>query len=162
MIAAILLFATPLAAQETGKKVAIFDFELVDTSLDGEMLGTTDAEFSRLAMIGDRLRAYYDEHADFTIIGAPEVATEGRKHNLQSCGQCDVKIAREAGADLAVTGVVQKVSNLILSLTIYVRDTESGEIVQMAGTDIRGNTDESWGHGLRWMAKNRLHLIPAK
>ena len=28
--------------------------------------------------------------------------------------------------------------------------------MQAAGTDIRGNTDESWEHGIRYLIKNRL------
>ena len=32
------------------------------------------------------------------------------------------------GADLAITGVVQKVSNLILNINIYVRDVHTGRL----------------------------------
>jgi hypothetical protein len=40
-------------------------------------------------------------------------------------------LAAELSADRAVTATMQKVSNLILNINVYVRDMESGEIVQV-------------------------------
>ena len=66
----------------------------------------------------------------------------------------------------AVSGVVQKVSNLILNIHIYVWDANSGRLLQAMSADIRGNMDEpfvsldeSTAEGLRrlllqiWQAK---------
>ena len=36
-----------------------------------------------------------------------------------NCGGCDMRLARRIGAELAITGTVQKVSNLILNMNIY-------------------------------------------
>ncbi|ODN68422.1 DUF3280 domain-containing protein [Methylobrevis pamukkalensis] len=156
------LFAGPAVAEEP-RKIAILDIELLDTSLGGEMNGGKDKpELARVAMLGDMLRGYYRDLPAYTVVDTPEMRAQGQTHNLQSCGGCDVTIGRAGGADLVMTGVVQKVSNLILSITLYVRSTETGELVQMAGTDIRGNTDESWQHGMRWLARNRLHILPPK
>ena len=43
---------------------------------------------------------------------------------------------------------MQKVSNLILNINIYVRDAETGDLVAAASADIRGNTDKSWSRGV--------------
>jgi hypothetical protein len=52
-------------------------------------------------------------------------------------------LARRIGAELAITGTVQKVSNLILNMNIYVRDASSGATTAAMSADMRGNTDET-------------------
>ena len=51
---------------------------------------------------------------------------------------------------------MQKVSNLILNLNVYVRDARSGAMLRVSSTDIRGNTDEAWQRGVRYLVRNRL------
>src|SRR5262245_22225059 len=76
--------------------------------------------------------------------------------NLQACGGCDTRLARRIGAEMAITGTVQKVSNLILNMNIYVRDASSGATIAAMSADMRGNTDESWSRTLNWLVHNRL------
>jgi hypothetical protein len=49
---------------------------------------------------------------------------------------------------------VQKVSNLILNINLYTEDVQTGRIEFAHSVDIRGNTDESWRHGLNYMIRN--------
>jgi hypothetical protein len=84
------------------------------------------------------------------------VAAAAHASNLQACGGCDAQLARQVGADLAITGTVQKVSNLILNMTIYIRDAASGRPLTAMNADFRGNTDESWSRTLDWLVRNRL------
>jgi len=65
-------------------------------------------------------------------------------------------LALKLGADLAMTGVVQKVSALILNINIYVRDTQSGQLIASMSVDLRGNTDESWSRAMNYLLRNRL------
>ena len=76
--------------------------------------------------------------------------------NLQACGGCDVEFAQRIGAELAVTGVMKKISTLILSLTIFVRDAQTGRLITAATADFRGNTDESWTRATSYLVRNRL------
>src|SRR3546814_20443016 len=62
---------------------------------------------------------------------------------LYSCSGCEAKLARELGAAQSITGYVYKISTLILYITVAVRDTESGRLLEKASVSIRGNTDES-------------------
>jgi hypothetical protein len=84
------------------------------------------------------------------------VAAQARASNLQACGGCDVTLAKQVGAELAITGTVQKVSNLILNFTVYVRDANTGNLIAAMNADFRGNTDESWTRALGWLIRNRL------
>ena len=84
------------------------------------------------------------------------VAEAARGSNLQACGGCDGDYAKKIGAAFSITGTVQKVSNLILNISIYVRDAASGNVILSMNADMRGNTDESWSRALKWLIKNRL------
>jgi hypothetical protein len=75
---------------------------------------------------------------------------------LQACGGCDVQYAQQLGADLAVTGVVQKVSALILNMNIYLRDARTGRLVTAMSADFLSNTDESWSRTMSFLLRNRL------
>ncbi len=75
---------------------------------------------------------------------------------LYKCNGCEADLAKTAGAELAMTATVQKVSNLILNLNIYLREAGTGKLVRAMSVDIRGNTDETWLRGIRWLVKNRL------
>lgn len=139
-------------------RVAVFDFELIDTSLEGEMMGPQAAEAERLGRLGERLREAVASAPGFEVVPIAPVAEEARARRLQGCGGCDRDLAERLGADWAVTGTVQKVSNLILNVNLYVREVEGGETIQTMSADIRGNTDESWSRGLDWLIENRLDL----
>jgi hypothetical protein len=136
--------------------VAAFDFELIDTSLEGETNGPRADEQARLIRLSDQLRRRLAESGRFTLLDITPVASEARANNLQACGGCDTSLARRIGAEVAITGTVQKVSNLILNVNIYVRDASSGATIAAMSADMRGNTDESWSRTLDWLVRNRL------
>lgn len=164
MIACLLLLlcllAPSLAAAEP-LRLAIFDFEMIDTSLDGEMKGTSSEEKARLAKLAPVLREKLAASDRYVVVDATPVIGRAQAQNLQACGGCDAMLAREVGADVALTGTVQKVSNLILNLNIYLRDAKDDRLLQSMSADFRGNTDESWSRALSYLIRNKLLAEPA-
>jgi hypothetical protein len=151
------VLATPVAGAAEPARLALFDLELVDSSLQGEMSGPDPAEEARLRMVQEELRVRLEESGRFQLVDTTPVADLVEAAGvLWSCNGCEVKIARRLDADLALVGWVQKVSNLILNLNIVIRDTATREQVFASSVDIRGNTDESWRHGMRYLLDNRL------
>jgi hypothetical protein len=137
-------------------RAAVFDFEWIDTSLEGAMGGLRQDEQQRLQELGGRLRRELAASGRFELVDVAPVAEEARRSNLQACGGCDARMARALGAQLAITGTVQKVSNLILNINIYMRDAKTGRLLAASSADMRGNTEESWFRTLDWLVKNRL------
>jgi len=137
-------------------KLAVFDFEMIDSSLQGEVNGPRTDEQERLMRVGDQVRKSLADSGKFQVIDIAPVNAAAHASNLQACGGCDIKLAEELGADLAMTGVVQKVSNLILNVNIFLRDVHTGKLVAAASTDMRGNTDESWTRATNYLVRNRL------
>ena len=137
-------------------KIAYFGIVFIDTSTEGAVQGVRQDETERLQM----LEAYVAEDLTkrgFTLLDLSPVE-EGinRIASVADCNFCDVLMARELGADYSAVGEVQKVSNLILSMNLVVRDTVEGKYVRGLSVDIRGNTDDSWRRGMRYILKNNI------
>jgi hypothetical protein len=137
-------------------KLAVFDFELLDTSLRGQMNGPRRDEHERLMRAGEQLRKELAESGKFQLLDILPVNAAAHASNLQACGGCDVHFAQQLGADLYITGVVQKVSELILIMSIYVRDAHTGHLVSAMNAHLRGNSDESWSRATTFLLHNRL------
>lgn len=153
-IALMLALTSPTRADPL--KVAVFDFELVDTSLQGEVEGPRTDEQRRLIDAGNQVRKALAESGQFAVLDIAPVNAAAHGSNLQACGGCDVQLAQRLAADLAITGVVQKVSNLILNMNFYLRDARSGNLITAMSADFRGNTDESWSRAASYLLRNRL------
>jgi hypothetical protein len=138
-------------------RIAVFDFELQDASHEGAIDGERPDQTARLKLVSEELRSLMQGTDRFRVVDiGPARQAVAEKGPLIYCNGCDRDIARDIGADLALTGLIYKVSNLILEIHIHVRDVETGKIVAKMSSSIRGNTDESWLHGIRWMFRNRL------
>ena len=105
---------------------------------------------------GDQLRRELGESGKFQILDVAPVNVAAHQNNLQACGGCDAKLAHQLGADLFISGTVQKVSNLILNVNVYLHDAETGRLITAASVDMRGNTDESWSRATHYLVKERL------
>lgn len=154
-ITALMLMLPKLACADPAR-VAVFDFELLDTSLQGEVNGPRTDEHDRLMRAGDQLRRELRESGKFDVLDIAKVNAAAHGSNLQACGGCDVQYAKQIGADIAITGTVQKVSNLILNMNLYLRDVQTGRLVTSMSADLRGNTDESWSRAMSYLVRNRL------
>jgi hypothetical protein len=159
LVAAILhqVLATSIASAAEPARLALFELELIDSSLQGEIEGTDPLDEARLRMIQEELRTRLQQSGRFHLVDTAPVADQvGAAGVLWSCNGCEVAIARRLDADLALVGWVQKVSNLILNFNVVIRDTSTRKQVFASSVDIRGNTDESWLHGIRYLLDNRL------
>ena len=143
------------AAHAAPLRAAVFDFEFVDTSPEPPR----PDEEARLRRLDQQLRDLLARSGQYQPVDLGAVATAARAANLREC-DCDVAFARQIGADVSVTGWVQKVSNLILNINAVIRDVPSGRVVRAGSVDIRGNTDESWSRGLAYLVENRLLTPP--
>ncbi len=135
-------------------RVAFFGMQFVDLSMEGSVNGTRQDESTRTMMATELVTEDMTARG-FTLVSIDPVSGKLAKvANPARCNGCDVALAAELGADYSLTGEVHKVSNLILSLELNLRDATTGDTVRAGTVDIRGNTDESWQRGLRYLMKN--------
>ncbi len=136
--------------------VAFFGLHFIDTSTEGAVNGTRADQIARTGMARDFVAENLTAQGFSLVDLAPVQATLDRTANPAHCNGCEVRMARELGADYALVGEVQKVSNLIISMNLVLRDARTGQPVRAAAVDIRGNTDDSWRRGLSYLLRNRI------
>lgn len=156
-VSAAAAFAAPAAS------VAVFPFDLIDREQEGEFVKVKrPEETARLALITGELRKLMAESGRYAVKDvaglAADIETAAPFHK---CNACETDLAKKVGAELAVTGVVDKLNNSLMSVQVFVRDVASGELKRAGQAEIRGNTDELWLRGVRWIWKNRLNDQPA-
>ena len=117
-------------------------------------------ELARLHDAGQELRRLLAQSNQYVIIETAPAAAKATGADFVNCQTCAVAAAKALGADVAVIGWVQKVSNLILNINAVIRSTATDDVVSAGSVDIRGNTDESWTRGVRYLAANRLLASP--
>src|SRR5258708_28341599 len=105
LIALILMVSAPAHAEPA--KIAVFDFELVDTSLQGEVNGPRADEQRRLREAGDQLRKALADSGKFIVLDIPPVHSAAHASNLQACCGRGGKYAQKPCADTAINRVGQ-------------------------------------------------------
>lgn len=150
-IVALLLSAAPaLAAPPT---LAVFGFDLINTS----PAASTRAELDRTHALGEELVRDLEGSGQYKVINLiPDRAKLENGAEIINCNGCELEAARKAGAQFACYGWVQKVSNLILNINVVIEDAATGKVVKQGSADIRGNTDEIWHRGLKFLLDDRL------
>jgi hypothetical protein len=148
--------APALEPLDPGASVAFFGVHFIDTSTEGAYNGVREDETARLALLEDSVRQRFIEEG-FELVDLAPVAEElERTRSPADCNGCDLRMAERLGADYSLVGEVQKVSNLILSMNLALREVETDRLVRMLAVDVRGNTDESWLRGGRYILNNHF------
>ena len=152
-----LCIAVSAHATDAPQRIAVFGFEFLDTSHEGELNGKREDEAARLELVSQEFVKLLRNSQRFGLIDTSSAAQKvAEMRPLARCNGCDIDLAKTFDADLSVFGIVAKTSNLILELHVYLRDVKTAKVVKYARANIRGNTDETWLHGIRWLVKRRL------
>lgn len=137
------------AAPETAVFKAIF----VNTSLQKQ----SPEEAERLNRLTEDLRQALEKSGQYHVVDlAPIKDKIADVRDLHDCNGCEIDLAREAGAQLAVVAWVQKVSNLILNINVRIEDVATGKRLKGGSVDIRDNSDISWDRGLKFLLEEHV------
>ncbi len=142
------------SSAEDVPNVAFFGFRLINTSIEP----TSADDEQRIRMLDDLLQQQLASSGQFHIVPVAEALQQeiANGPGIANCNGCQREYAQKAGADWAAWGTVQKVSNLILNINLYMEDEHTGQLQFAKSVDIRGNTDESWRRGLVYLLQNYL------
>lgn len=153
--AVLVLLASPAAAVT---KAVVMPFDFHDAQQDGEMFPQHNPDdLKRLTLIADELRSLMEKDERYQVVDLSQKAEAIEAASpFYKCNGCEVPIAKEAGADVVVTGYVDKLSNAVIQLQIVERDVATGKLTKTMSAGINGNTDELWLHGLRYLWRNRF------
>jgi Protein of unknown function (DUF2380) len=141
------------------KSVALLNVLFLNDHEDLEP--TTAAERARIGLIASIFKAKLEASGRYTFVSIPaDIAAKiGAGPEVGACGGCELGYGKQLGADTVAWIVIQKVSDLILNINVYMADVATGKLAFVHSVDIRGDTDESWTRGVTYLVKN--YLLPA-
>jgi hypothetical protein len=131
-LAAALALAPPSskAAEPSPIKIAVFDFELNDTS-GGSGIIPQDA-------------------VDTSAAGSAP------KGGYQSCRGCESGVASKLGADQSMVGLVTRLNRVEHAVQIVVRDARTGALVSNHYTGLRMGANYAWPRAVKWLVENSV------
>jgi hypothetical protein len=157
---ALALFLLPGAAL-AGQKAIIFPFDLIDQSQQFE-IGLMPKEIDpeekrRLAIITDELTKLIKQSGRYEVVDPAPIAAEiEEKAPMHKCNGCEDDLAKKVGAEVAFIGTVRKASDVLFTVSVYIRDVASAKVIKQASSEIYGNTDAMWLRAVRYLVGKRL------
>ena len=134
---------------------------VLDMELTGDLGGPqfTAEHAARLRTESAILRRELENSGLYEVLdNTPAVPLINRLKSQQAywhdCNGCDLQVGRQLGADQVLVTWVDRVSNLILSLTYEFHDVASGQIVGRKSYDFRGDNDAAWTHTITFMVRD--------
>ena len=120
--------AAAAAPTEPAKSVALLNVQFLNDHEDLEP--TTGAERARLALIASLFKAKLEASGRYTFVSIPAdtAAKIAAGPEVGACGGCEFGYGKELGADTVAWIVVQKVSDLILNINVYMADVAARKI----------------------------------
>ena len=119
---------------------------------------TSEAENNRIKSLAEIFKTELELSGKYNFIPINQNLQSKIKNGttIGECGGCEFDYGKEAGADISAWFLVQKVSNLILNINLYIVDVRDRKILLTQSVDIRGNTDDSWKRGMKYLIKNHV------
>jgi hypothetical protein len=157
---ALTMALSPPATASNAKSIALLGTHFQN---DNEIYEPTSAaERARLKRVGEAFTEQLANSGQFVVKPVPQAmaAKIEAGQPLGECGGCELDFGASLGVDEIAWINVQKVSNLILNLNVYIADVKTKKMTFVRSVDIRGNTDESWLRSLTYLVKN--YLLPSQ
>jgi uncharacterized protein DUF2380 len=138
----------PASADFVPIKIAVFDFELDDSSAGGGIAGDAAADRTQLDRATSEARRLISESGRYRLVEVAHAEDDAVKsHSLRQCGGCEAAIALRLGGDQAFVGVVTRISRTEYVVRFQVRDARTGTPVIARQSNLRIGADYSWNRG---------------
>jgi hypothetical protein len=144
-----------------GQKAVIFPFDLIDQSQQFEIgvmpKGIDPEEKRRLGIITEELVKLIKASGRYEVADTVPIAAEiEEKSPMYKCNGCEDDLAKKAGAEIAFIGTVRKASDILFTVSVYIRDVGQEKVIRQASGEIYGNTDAMWLRAVRYLVEKRL------
>lgn len=137
------------------RSLVVLDFEVLE---DHPQPDRAAALAERARRASEQLRNALAQAGLYRVFdstaGEPVTSALRDRHTwLHRCTECAQTIGRAAGSELVLLPWAQVVSQLIVNLNVELRETDSDRVLLNKSVDLRGNNDESWTRGIRFMVR---------
>jgi hypothetical protein len=137
------------------QRLAVLPFEIDDNS--GEV-GDPDGHDAMLRsvtrLVSDKIAAdgLFDVVPEARVAKAIAAVDPGTY--LRRCNGCELDIAKRAGADRVLIGWLFKMSSLVMSLHVVMKDAATGDVVYAKTFDFRGDNEKAWKRAADYMVRS--------
>jgi len=156
LIGMAMLGAIPALAQPT-REIVVFDFEMMDSSAGAGIIPADELDRKYLAEATEVAKNYLQTQGAYKIVDTGSASAEIAKAGaLRDCNGCEAKLASKLGGELAMTGIVNRISRTEYEMLISVVDTGTGTRVAAGYTGLRMGANYSWPRGAKWLMERRV------
>ena len=136
--------------------LAVFDFELEDATPAAALLGRTTRNEAVMEKVSSEARRMLAESGRYNLIDVSTVdAKPVRERALRNCEGCEAGIARGAGADQALLGVVRRITQTDYYVVVQFSDARTGKVLNQQSANFAGGPD-GWASGVRMLLKHQV------
>lgn len=137
-------------------KLAVFDFELEDSSAGASALGESPGDIAAMQKISDRVRELLAQSGRYSLVDTGQANAEAvRQHSLHTCDGCAAHIALGLGADEALLGLISRSDKTSYTVKIQFTDARTGQLLSQQSATFAGS-DDGWGNGVSTLIRQQL------
>jgi Protein of unknown function (DUF2380) len=129
-------------------KLALFDFVLDDLSPAAAILGQKTTADAALAKASEAARLAFERSGHYLLVDVAEKPAP-------NCDGCEVVIAREAGAEQVVVGVIRRATQTDYYVSVQISDALTGKVLSQQSANFAGGP-EGWASGVRMLMKHQV------
>ncbi|WP_029010278.1 DUF2380 domain-containing protein [Azospirillum halopraeferens] len=147
-------------ADPAPKTLAVLDIEVEGDMSDAARLPEWEA---RADLLRRTLKAELDAAGLYRVLddapAADLLADLRTRRGVHACEACILEVAQRLDSDRVLSARVFRMSNLVLTLHIDVRDGDTGAVVVRKILDFRGDNDHAWlkagAYFVRWLGEEQ-------
>jgi hypothetical protein len=147
----------PAPKQE--QMLVILPFEIVDNT---PVPGGAERNSSMLEKLTDFVAQRIDAADLYRVVPMERVravvADARLGTDVHTCNLCEIDLAKEAGGDRVMVGWIYKMSTLVLTLHIEIKDVDTEETVLLKAYDFRGDNEYAWRRAAEYMVRDLKNL----
>jgi Protein of unknown function (DUF2380) len=137
-------------------KLAVFDFELDDSSPAAAILGSSTSSAAAMDKVNEAARHMFERSGRYLLIDVSGIdAAPVKEKVLRNCDGCEAPIALNVGADQALVGVVKRITQTDYYVNVQITDARTGKILNQQSANFAGGPD-GWASGVRMLLKHQV------
>jgi hypothetical protein len=137
------------------RTLVVLPFEIEDTSGEVGPADRHDAMLARTtALVRDEIAAAQLFSVVPGSLTEQAVAAVNSGTHLRRCNGCELDIAKRVNARYVLIGWIYKVSTLVLTLHVDIKDVETGKPVYARVFDFRGDNERAYAHAARTLVRS--------
>jgi hypothetical protein len=159
LILMISLAPVPSMAMQNARLV-VLPFEIVDNT---PVPGGVERNQKMLDKLTRYISQKISQEGIFNVIAQSEVNRMVKDAQLgtyiHTCNLCEYDLAKKAGGDRVMVGWIYKMSILVLTLHIEVKDVEREQTLIRKAYDFRGDNEKAWLRAAKYMIRDLQQMV---